>query len=242
MMLSPLRTLPFLSLTVFLATANAQQATDHFTIRLDGTTLSCLRPPSYSNPTILVWRKYDLAGGGWVANCCPFEFPKDGRISMNASIGLVAQGSLNGLGSVSLWLADADSPYKQVSNIVTSAKLVEGVGRVPATIDTGTEFTFVDSGGQKIVSKGNFVATGNKRKTAIKYWFTGKTEGGLLLGGAQIEEDNWVGLYTPLKADEIKKAVTTNNSKPLEDATEGVAAKYRAKRAVLLELSKPSTK
>ncbi|MDA1277307.1 MAG: hypothetical protein O2960_25145 [Verrucomicrobia bacterium] len=218
---------------------SAQMSVDPITIRYEGDAIAFTESKEYRRKTALLWRRYFSKNEEWIANCAIVSLGDTGKISPTAPLGLIVSGSLTGLVSIAVWLADAESPYKQISNTLTNKTALKAIGAIPQSLDTFTEFTFTDSDGQKIVVGGRFVAASSARNDAIRYQLSGETKDGLRLGGGLGGENGeicWGGVYSPLKLIDEGAKIKAGGCKEIERATEGLRAERRAANAIVLEL------
>jgi hypothetical protein len=77
---------------------------------------------------ILLWRKYQLKDGKWIANAYPFSLDKKKSFSIKETTGLTVSGSIRGMEGTKLWLALPETPYKPVSNVLLRQEVIKEQG------------------------------------------------------------------------------------------------------------------
>ncbi len=78
--------------------------------------------------SILVWRKYELDDNTWIANAIPFSLEEKNSLAVSHTTGLTVSGSIRGVGSMKLWLATPDRPYRPVSNVLLIEQSIQERG------------------------------------------------------------------------------------------------------------------
>ena len=96
-------------------------------VELKGDTLT-LTGNLEKQESILLWRKYQLENGKWIANAFPLSLAKGKSFSIKETTGRTVSGSIRGVGSMKLWLALPEAPYKPVSNVLLSKETIKERG------------------------------------------------------------------------------------------------------------------
>src|SRR5690349_11056279 len=87
-----------------LVAANGQEKVDPPAIKVElkGDTLT-LTGNLEKQESILLWRKYQLKDGKWIANAFPLSLAKGKSFSIKETTGLTVTGPIPGVGGMKLW-------------------------------------------------------------------------------------------------------------------------------------------
>ena len=214
---------------------HAQTEIPPVTLNQSGDSITYGVPEVIQGKELLVWRRFDL-GEYWIANCRPELFESaEGELALPEHAVFVTA-SPRGEMDVRTWIAAPDAPYRPISNVLASKRIVDGVGTKPAYIAQFGEYRLTDTSGVEIRAKGLFSAGCNEDKSI--WLFKGDSEDGLLLGGADCDGTQYVGLYKQLPTKQELAKVEEAGSALFDGAMAFIEAQHRTKDGLLLEVIK----
>ncbi|MCL4217448.1 MAG: hypothetical protein KJ052_10665 [Candidatus Hydrogenedentes bacterium] len=214
---------------------HAQAETVHVTLSQSGDGITYSVPDAYQDKELLVWRRFDL-GDYWIANCRPERFDGVAGVLTLPEHAVFVTASPHGEMDVRVWVAAPDAPYQPISNVIVSKRIVDGLGSKPAYIAQFGEYRLTDVGGGEVKVKGLFSAGCNEDKSL--WQFKGETEDGLLLGGADCDGTQYVGLYKQLPTEQELAKAEEAGSALFDEAMAFIEAQHRTRDGLLIEVIK----